>query len=218
MRTLHSRTQFIQTYCGFCMFNTDTQISDVRWLVTTQLSTSTSRFGRVVALAVTNFGLLCFLVMLMIDHYASNYNLMSWSTVFHVLCFLWLSLRGIFWFLTITAIAKWGNSTFYILYWVPCPLEFGSFLLLPLFFAQILYPKEWKTYWSYVCSIYMAVVFGLTGFMVCWAILREKFDVGCNDNDSSSCFYSEYTSMPLRGVTAICFLFLAATQAAYGLK
>lgn len=171
-----------------------------------------------VTLACTNFALLCFQIILMVDHYASNYNLKSWSTVFHVLCFSWLSLRGAFWFLTLIASSKWGNSLFYLLYWVPCPLQFGSFLLLPLFFAQILYPKEWRTYWAYVCSIYITVVIGLTLFMVYWAILRERFDINCVESGGVSCFYSEYTSYPLRGVTAICFLFLALTQAAYGLK
>jgi len=71
-------------------------------------------------------------------------------------------------------------------------MQFGSFLLLPLFFGQVLYPKyvsericlivltqmgticrEWKAYWVYVCSGYAFVVLGLTAFMVFWAIEKE---------------------------------------------
>lgn len=169
-----------------------------------------------VTLAVTNFVMLCFLVVLMVDHYASNYNIKSWSTVFHCLSFGWLSLRGAFWLLTIGSSSNWGDFSFYILYWVPCPLEFGSFLLLPIFFAQILYPKEWKVYWKIVCSLYGVVIVGLTCFMISWAVLREKFDIRCAMD--GQCVYVEYTSNPLRAVTAVCFLFLAAVQAAYGLK
>lgn len=53
--------------------------------------------------------------------------------------------------------------------------------------------------------------------MISWAVLREQFDIRCA-LDGQECFYVEYTSYPFRAVTAICFLFLALIQGAYGLK
>jgi hypothetical protein len=122
--------------------------------------------------------------------------LQSWSTLFHILCFCWLCLRGAFWCVTITAVGKWEIFTLYLLYWVPSPIEFGSFMLLPLFFSQVLYPRyvyrwlcvqltsqslfpfirEWKIYWGFICLVYFCVILGLTVFMLIWAILREVND------------------------------------------
>lgn len=60
--------------------------------------------------------------------------------VFYILSFGWLLLRGIFWVLTLTSTTQWGAFMFYMLYWVPVPMEFGSFMLVPLYFAHLLYP------------------------------------------------------------------------------
>lgn len=56
-----------------------------------------------------------------------------------VLCLLACSqiLRGIFWVLTITTGDQWRAQVFYLLYWLPNPLQFASFLLLPLFYTQV---------------------------------------------------------------------------------
>lgn len=48
-------------------------------------------------LATTNLSILSFLFVLMIDHYNNYNNFKSWGSVFHILCFLWLSMRGLFW-------------------------------------------------------------------------------------------------------------------------
>ena len=39
--------------------------------------------------------------------------------------------------MTITAGERWHGDTFYLLYWLPNPLQFGSFSLLPLFYSQV---------------------------------------------------------------------------------
>lgn len=54
----------------------------------------------------------------------------------------WLSLRGAFWLLTMVSISSWMGSTFYILYWVPTPLCFSAFLVVPMYFAQIMSDRE----------------------------------------------------------------------------
>ena len=91
-------------------------------------------------LVLTNFSLLSFLIMLMVDHYNSHYNVESWSSAFHVLTLLWLSIRGAFWLCTAISTTPWNSMSFYALYWMANPIEFGSFMLLPLFFSQVLYP------------------------------------------------------------------------------
>ena len=91
-------------------------------------------------LVLANFSLLSFLIMLMVDHYNSHYNVESWSSAFHVLTLLWLSIRGAFWLCTAISTSPWNSMSFYALYWMANPIEFGSFMLLPLFFSQVLYP------------------------------------------------------------------------------
>lgn len=92
-------------------------------------------------LVLTNFSLLSFLIMLMVDHYNSHYNVESWSSAYHILSLLWLSIRGAFWFCTVISISPWSPWKFYALYWMANPVEFASFMLLPLFFSQVLYPR-----------------------------------------------------------------------------
>ena len=46
-------------------------------------------------------------------------------------------LRGIFWIMTIMTEERWHGDMFYLLYWLPNPLQFGSFSLLPLFYSQV---------------------------------------------------------------------------------
>ena len=83
-----------------------------------------------------NFSLLTFVVSLMIDHYLSGHSLLSFGTAFHALTLLWLIIRGLFWILTVVGTTEMSMWLFYALYWMPVPIEFGSFMLLPLFFTQ----------------------------------------------------------------------------------
>ena len=43
---------------------------------------------------------------------------------------------------TITAGDKWEANVFYLLYWLPNPLQFGSFLILPLFYSQVTFFRD----------------------------------------------------------------------------
>jgi hypothetical protein len=122
-------------------------------------------------LVLANFSLLSFLVVLMVDHYFSNYDLLSWSFSFHLLTFIWLAIRGTFWLFTVVPCGEWSPWAFYGLYWMANPVEFGSFMLLPLFFTQVLYPAAWQRYWGLIRYIYMGVIVGLVVFQASWVFL-----------------------------------------------
>ena len=98
---------------------------------------------------------LVFLLMLMLDHYSANYNMQSWSTLFHCFCVVWLIFRGLFWLCTIVSDEAWSAMQFHTLYWLPNAFEFAAFSLLPMFFAQLLYTQIWKKYSKVINPIYI---------------------------------------------------------------
>lgn len=42
-----------------------------------------------------------------------------------------------FWVLAITTREEWHSISFGLLYWLPNPLQFGSFLLLPMAYSKV---------------------------------------------------------------------------------
>lgn len=123
-------------------------------------------------LVTTNFTILGFLLLLIIKHCKSENNITSWSSIFHLLCSIWLLLRGIFWLSTITTVGSdWTAFSFYMLYWMPTPLHFAAFMILPLYFAQVIYPLEWKFYWKTLRPLYVVIIVSLTVFQIVWALL-----------------------------------------------
>ena len=94
-----------------------------------------------ITLVFINFSILAYVVVQIIDHYKSQNDIKSWSSAFNILSFIWLFIRGTFWFFTVVSHRPWGSWSFYALYWLANPIEFGSFMLVPLFFSQVLYPK-----------------------------------------------------------------------------
>lgn len=176
-----------------------------------------------VLLLISNFAVLTYLLMIVIQHYQSNYDRKSWAFLFHILSFMWLLIRGIFWLATLTSFMKWSSTTFFVLYWMPTPLEFGAFMLLPLYFAQILYPAEWKKYWSYVRPVYFGFIFGIFLFQSVWSYWRpsdkdKHCDNVVDDYFAEECFRTEDSSSAFREITAVCFLFLAFIQCWFGVK
>lgn len=128
-------------------------------------------------LLLLNFGILGFLLILIADHCSARYNVYSWSFFFQVISAVWLILRGMFWLLTVVSITTWDSITFFMLYWLPNPLQFGAFFLLPLFFGQILYPNNWKENWSFWRIIYVGVILSLTVFQIMWSIMSSYENV-----------------------------------------
>lgn len=187
-----------------------------------------------ICLVCTNFSILSFLLILVLEHAKANYNLLSWSTAFHAMSICWLTMRGCFWLFTISSVGAWSNVAFYSLYWMPHPFQFGAFMLLPLFFAQVAYPQEWRTYWAFGRPVYILLVFGSCIFQAIWAILaavESKMESECENahhplpaanatdtalkTDDDECFTTDYSSAAFRLVAAALFLALAALQAIY---
>ena len=131
-------------------------------------------------LVIINFTIFFYVVGLIIDHYNANHQLTSWASIFHILSSIWLTIRGLFWLLTLVSVSQWDSFTFYILYWIPNPLEFGSFMLLPLFFAQVIFPLKWRENWAYICPVYSSLILALIVFQAIWALLAAYDEVSCS--------------------------------------
>jgi hypothetical protein len=84
----------------------------------------------------------------------------------------------VFWLLTIVRFKPWSTFIFFLLYWMPTPLEFGAFMCLPLYFAQVLHREEWKTYWGLINFFYIMIVFGLFLFQTIWIAIAALEAVG----------------------------------------
>lgn len=119
-------------------------------------------------LVMTNFLLLTYVLILTADHYFSHSDRTSWGFIFHLLTLCWLVMRGAFWLSTVLPIVHWTTLSFYMLYWMPAPIEFAAFMLLPLYFAQILYPQEWKKHWEHVRPYYFGFIVGIIAFQLVW--------------------------------------------------
>jgi hypothetical protein len=124
-------------------------------------------------LVLVNFYLLTNLLILIINHYNFQYNMKSWGSIFHFLSLIWLLIRGSFWISTLSTTMRWTTWNFYLLYWMPTPFEFGAFLILPLYFAQILYPEQWNKYWKYIRPIYFGLIAGIAGIQLLWCALAS---------------------------------------------
>lgn len=116
-----------------------------------------------------------------------------------------------------------------ILYWIPCPFEYGSFMLLPLFFAQVLYPREWRVYAPYIFPTFSILILTMTLTTIVWVYFTiNSSDTGqsvyCTNNkddddqDGNSCSQLEFASYVFRWFTASIFVALAALQGLYSLK
>eukprot|EP00904_Undaria_pinnatifida_P005066 jgi/Undpi1/168/HiC_scaffold_1.g00165.m1 len=185
-------------------------------------------------LAAVDAAVLGLVVFLVASNFRSRrHGTRSWATAFHILVLLWLILRGIFWVMTITAGERWHGDTFYLLYWLPNPLQFGSFSLLPLFYSQVLSSKrEWRARSRIIAPVYITLVSGMLLYMVGWTILtalreRKEFQAShrqCPAADPNArkptrgCYEMEFASEAFRVLTATCFFALAAVVAASGVK
>ena len=66
---------------------------------------------------------------------------------------------------------EWTTWAFHTLYWMPDAFEFGAFSLLPMFFAQIIYANEWKSYWSVIKPIYITFMCTICSLQIVWAVM-----------------------------------------------
>lgn len=199
-----------------------TQISCWSLLLANKMMVNVLKVG----LVLTNFSLLAQLLVLLINHYSLHYNMFSWASIFHYLTVAWLLIRGAFWISTLFASMQWTAISFYLLYWMPTPFEFGAFMILPLYFAQILYPQEWTKYWPYCRPGYFGLIVGIAAVQLLWCGLSiipneiQCMSLGAvaDDYDQAECFHTEVSSTIFRGITAACFFFLSAAQLVFGIK
>ena len=175
-------------------------------------------------LTISNFALLYFLINLMLEQYQSNYSLKSWSSIFHILCVCWLTIRGFFWVFTLVLYDPAWEIYLKILYWAPCPFEYGSFLLLPLFFAQVVYPREWRITAPYILPIFALFVLTMTLSTIVWIyytlnsytlVSGTPCSQMAGHKKSPICERLGFSSNLFRWFTALCFLVLGALQAVY---
>jgi len=119
--------------------------------------------------------LMCFLLILFISQLKFQNDLKSWSFAFYLLCFAWLTFRTAFWFLTIISTEDWPEIIFYILYWFPNPIEFGDFMILPLFYFQVLYERLWKIHMAWIMTVYVLLVVVLLLCYFLWAVVAAYY-------------------------------------------
>jgi hypothetical protein len=136
-----------------------------------------------IILIAVNCAVLISLCLLIAHHVKCSYNLKSFSFLFYILSFVWLIIRGFFWVATLTTSVDWTSAQYYFLYWMPVPVEFGSFMLLPLYFAQILYPEEWEVYYKTGRRAYIAIVLGLVVGQVIYIMMELVSEVTYSASD-----------------------------------
>jgi len=133
-----------------------------------------------ILLVITNYSIVGYLLVLIYKHISSHYDLKSFSFIFHVLCTIWLFVRGIFWISTLTESENWTPGLYYFLYWMPVPVEFASFLLFPLYFMQIIYPVEWRQYEDLIIPAYGFVIAILLSFQAIFIMVDLMYQVSGN--------------------------------------
>jgi hypothetical protein len=150
-------------------------------------------------LASVNMAVLCMVVTLFLNHISSQNDLRSWAPAFYLLASIWLVLRGIFWITTITY-GGFTSASFYMLYWLPNPIQFANYLLLPLFFGQVLSSRrKWPKTWRYIRPIYIALTASMVSFMVLSSIkaaILERQEYKCltehKDSSDHLCYHALY--------------------------
>lgn len=127
-------------------------------------------------LASINMAILCLVGALLWEHCLGKHRRRSWATAFYLLSVVWLLLRGAFWTMTITT-EGFDTATFYVVYWVPNPLQFANFLLLPMFYAQVLSgSRDWDRRWRIMFPIYAVLTVGMVTFMLVTAAIAAISD------------------------------------------
>ena len=105
----------------------------------------------------------------------------SWSSLFLIFSLSWVSLRELFWSFSILKSSDWSRNEFLALYWMPSPLQFCSYLILPLFYAELYHSsKEAKSFlrspsaFKYIVRpLFLFIAVGMVGFMAGAGVLQR---------------------------------------------
>ncbi|GMH59340.1 hypothetical protein TrST_g14315 [Triparma strigata] len=127
-------------------------------------------------LTVLNSFLLCLLINLLYRHSKLGHHKSSWSYIFLLTSLSWVLLREGFFLCTLTTPSKWTSTQFYILYWLPSPLQFSSFMILPLFYAEIFHRKSNFVYKWFIRPFFIAVEVGMVAYMVAWSWIESQLE------------------------------------------
>jgi hypothetical protein len=138
-------------------------------------------------LLLSNCALLGYLLKVMIFHHQQHYDLKSWASIFHYVSLVWLLTRCTFWVCTILSAMEWNNFSFYLLYWIPTTFEFITYMVLPLYFAQVLYPDQWNAHWLTVRPLYFGGIVTIFFFEVIWSYLSNVSEVMLFHNNFIIC-------------------------------
>eukprot|EP00903_Cladosiphon_okamuranus_P022440 g20641.t2 len=180
-------------------------------------------------LAAIDVAVLCLVVALLVSNCKTKqYGARIWLKAFHVLVLVWLVLRGMFWVLSITTREEWHSISFGLLYWLPNPLQFGSFLLLPMAYSKVLSPSNlWEVHSRTVGRAYVTLVSSMLVYMVGFAVAQAMSDnrrLRCvtadkdSENAPATCYDMELNNQAFRVLTGFCFFALAAGVAGYGFQ
>lgn len=144
-----------------------------------------------IILVITNYAIVAYLFVLIYKHIISENDLKSFSFIFHVMCTIWLFVRGLFWISTLTTDENWTPGSYYFLYWMPVPIEFASFLLFPLYFIQVIYPVEWREYEDWLIPSYVFVVAILLSCQAIFIIVDLMYQVRTNFLSHQHFFFTD---------------------------
>jgi hypothetical protein len=126
---------------------------------------------------ISNFALFMLLAKVMLQYRTLHYDNKSWASIFHITSLVWLIMRWSFWMCTIIPSMHWNNFSFYLLYWIPTMFEFSSFMVLPLYFAHVLYPKQWSMYYEQVRPWYFGSIAAIILFEIFWSYWIDVAEV-----------------------------------------
>lgn len=189
-------------------------------------------------LAAVNGAMLIFVIGTLAGHFLNRNKLVSWASAFNSLCILWLSMRQIFWSYAIYSADNWSAVRFYLLYWLPHPIQFAMYLIIPIFYVQIIGLSEtgrqrfgmlatlWQKHRKCMRSTYIGVVTSMLVYLVgvvFTAATVENKEYRCvsrhwrrHKDDNADACYHDISAKPMRYLSASCFLFLSVVIAVFG--
>ncbi|GMH67506.1 hypothetical protein TrLO_g1649 [Triparma laevis f. longispina] len=152
------------------------------------------------SLLTLNSLLLSLLLYLLHRHTRQSHSKSSWSFIFLVTSLSWVLLREGFFVCTLTIPQKWTSTQFYLLYWLPSPLQFSSFMILPLFYAEIYHRRSNLVYKWLIRPFFLALEVGMVAYMVAWSwieSMRENEEFECaSEVHKNLHHHSHHTKIP----------------------
>lgn len=91
----------------------------------------------------------------------NRHSITSFQFAFHILCFLWTSLRTTFFAST----APLPRTLTLLIYWFPIDIQFATFSLMVVFYAYVIYKREWESKRALLLTVYIianVTMFSLT--------------------------------------------------------